>query len=72
MLQNKNSLSMGWGLKAALGGAGVDNAVPVPELVGLPSPRILHLPGPGPGMRNFFLLIQVRTGLNFKLHKRYL
>ena len=32
MLQNKNSLSMGWGLKAALGGADVDNAGPVPEL----------------------------------------
>ena len=28
---------MGWGLKAALAGTGVDNARPDPELVGLPS-----------------------------------
>ena len=33
---DRNSLYMGWGIKTALDGAGVDTARPVPELVGLP------------------------------------
>jgi hypothetical protein len=37
MLQNKTAYSWAGGLKAALGGAGMDNAGPDPELVGLPS-----------------------------------
>jgi hypothetical protein len=36
MLQSKNSLSMGWEIENSLAGVGVDNAAPVPELLGFP------------------------------------